>query len=72
MWVYGTATGGRSVPPLRTNRPYLSNVPLFWPPFMNCFILKMEPLTFIEAPGQLVSTATRYGLDVVWIESRWG
>jgi len=39
---------------------------------MDYFTLKMQPLTFIEAPGQLVSTATRYGLDVVGIESRWG
>jgi len=72
MWIHGTDKDERSVPPIRTNRPYPSDVPLFWPLFMNCFTLKMQPLTFIEAPGQLVSKANRYGLDVVGIEPRWG
>ena len=71
MWIYGTAKDDRRVPPLRTNRPYPNNVPLFWPPFMDCFTLKNQPLPFIEAPGQLVSTATRYGLEVMGIKSQW-
>ena len=72
MWIYGTAKGDRGVPLLRTTRPYPRNVPLFWPPFMDCSTLKMQPLPFVQPPGQLVGTATRYGLDVVGIESRWG
>jgi hypothetical protein len=70
MWICGTTKGGRSVQPLRTNRPYPNNLPLFWPPFMDYCTLKMQSLPSIETPGHLLGTASRYELDVVGIESR--